>query len=57
MSFCCAIFLDIPYFRSYDLIAKPNGTYVTAVLVVSDRLNDKAHEAYMNCSEHNNLCI
>ena len=31
MSFCYAIFFDIPYFRSYDLIAKPNGAYVTAV--------------------------
>ena len=31
MNFCCAIFLDTSYFRSYDLIAKPNGTYVTAV--------------------------
>ena len=38
MSFCYAIFLDIPYFRSYDLIAKPNGTYITAVHVYATNL-------------------
>ena len=53
MSFCYTIFLDLPYFRSYDLIAKPNGTYITAVAVA--KVNNRIET--VKCNIHFNVLI